>query len=151
MTIVEDDLSGEQIRALLSFHLAEMARHSPPDGCFALDLAALRDPSVTLWSAWDGAALLGCAALQQLTRTHGEIKSMRTATEHLGKGVGMALLEHIIGVAARRGYRRLSLETGSGPAFDAALALYRKRGFVTGGPFGGHAGHPGSVYLHLDL
>jgi len=151
MIIVEDDLSGEQTRALLSLHLAEMARHSPPDGCFALDFTELRDPSVTLWAAWDGREILGCAALQQLTSTHGEIKSMRTAPGHLRKGVGMALLEHVIDFATRQDYRYLSLETGSGPAFAPALALYRKRGFVAGGPFGGHSGHPQSVYMHLNL
>jgi putative acetyltransferase len=152
MRIVEDDLSGGEIARLLSEHLAGMARHSPPESIHALDLAALRAPEITFWTAWDDEArLLGCGALRELDPTHGEIKSMRTSAAHLGKGVASAILAHLVGVAASRGYRRLSLETGSGAGFDAAHALYLKFGFEYCGPFGDYRDDPFSRFMTRTL
>jgi putative acetyltransferase len=146
-----DDLSGEPTRTLLALHLAGMHANSPPGHVFALDLSGLQAPGVTVWSAWDGSALAGVGALKQVDSHRGEVKSMRTHPDHLRKGVAAALLEHIIAVARERGYRRLSLETGSGPAFDAALALYRRRGFVDGEAFGDYVRSEFNQFLHLDL
>ncbi|MGP1394242.1 MAG: GNAT family N-acetyltransferase [Inquilinaceae bacterium] len=151
MDIREDDLSGPEIRALLALHLSGMRATSPPEYSHALDLSGLRTPDITLWTAWDGEALLGCGAMKALSAVSGEIKSMRTDPAHLRKGVGAALLDHIIAVARARGYRRLSLETGSGPAFEPALALYRKRGFADGPAFGGYAESEFTQFLHLEL
>ncbi len=117
----------------------------------ALDLEGLRADNVTFWSAWDGDDLLGCAALKELDPGHGEIKSMRTAQTHLGKGVGSALVDHIVGVARERGYSTLSLETGSGPAFEPAHALYLKHGFEFCGPFGDYTNDPFSRFMTLRL
>jgi len=100
---------------------------------------------------WDGEELLGFGALKELDARAGEVKSMRTADAHLRKGVAATVLEHIIAEATKRGYTRLSLETGSGPAFEAALALYRKRGFVNGDAFGGYEASAFNQFLHLDL
>jgi GNAT superfamily N-acetyltransferase len=102
-----DDLQGLQIAALLQEHLDNMALHSPPQSVHALDLHALRAPSVTFWSAWACAVLLGCAALKALHASHGEIKPMRTASRHLRKGVAAALLTHLIDIARQRDYARL--------------------------------------------
>lgn len=146
-----DDLSGEPIRELLSLHLAGMHGHSPPGHVFALDLSGLRASDVTVWSAWDGPALVGIAALRELADRTGELKSMRTHPNHLRKGVATALLEHVIGEARRRGLRRLSLETGSGPAFEAALALYRRRGFRDGEAFADYRRSDFNQFLHLSL
>jgi putative acetyltransferase len=151
MRIVEDDLSGTAIGALLRHHLEQMHLNSPPDSVFAFDIDRLRAPDVTFWSAWDGEALAGCGALKALGDGTGEIKSMRTAPDHLRKGVAAAILDHMIGVARDRSYARLSLETGSGPAFDPALALYRTRGFVDGDKFGGYARSDFNQFLHLEL
>ena len=151
MRIIEDDLSRAEVVALLREHLDDMVRHSPPGSVHALDAGALRAPDVTFWTAWDGAQLLGCGALKQLHRGHGEIKSMRTARAHLGQGVATALLSHLIDESVRRLYARLSLETGSGPAFDAALALYEKFGFEYCGPFAGYREDPFSRFMTLDL
>jgi yecA family protein len=90
-------------------------------------------------------------ALMRLDSGHGEIKSMRTAPDHLRKGVAAALLEHAIGEARIRGYQQLSLETGSGPSFEPALALYRKRGFLDGAAFGDYQPTAFNQFLHLDL
>jgi putative acetyltransferase len=146
-----DDLSGAPTRALLAMHLSGMHANTPPGHVFALDLSGLQAPNVTVWSAWEGAAICGIGALKQHDAALGEVKSMRTHPDHLRKGVGAALLERIIDEARARGLRRLSLETGRGPAFEAALALYRKRGFVDGEAFGDYEGSEFNQFLHLDL
>tara|TARA_R110001599_G_scaffold284926_1_gene487136 strand:- start:897 stop:1352 length:456 start_codon:yes stop_codon:yes gene_type:complete len=146
-----DDLSGQQVQDLLAAHLAGMHENSPPESVYALDLSGLQHADVSVWTAWDAAELMGIGALKQLSPSAGEIKSMRTDARHLRKGVGVALLDHIIAEAQQRGYRRLSLETGSGPEFDAALCLYRKRGFRNGEPFGGYVASDFNQFLHLEL
>ena len=146
-----DDLSGEPARALLALHLAGMHANSPADHVRALDLTGLQTPDVTVWTAWRGEAIAGIGALKRLDDEAGELKSMRTHPDHLRSGVAAALLEHIIDVARTRGLRRLSLETGSGPAFDAALMLYRRRGFVEGAAFGDYERSAFNQFLHLDL
>jgi putative acetyltransferase len=151
MRIQPGDLDDAQIRALLTEHLREMRGASPPGTSYALDLSGLQRPDISLYAAWRGDALLGVGALRELGPRHGEIKSMRTAAAHLGQGVGRALLEHLIGVAHARGYERVSLETGSGPVFEAALSLYRRRGFVPGGPFGDYRESPFNQFFHLEL
>lgn len=151
LTIREDDLSGQPTRDLLALHLTGMRDSSPPGHSFALDLSGLQVPQVTVWSAWRGDAIAGVGALRMLGGGVGEIKSMRTHPEHLGQGVGAAILDHILSEARRRGLARLSLETGSGPAFEAALALYRKRGFRDGPAFGDYEKSAFNQFLHLDL
>jgi putative acetyltransferase len=151
MEIRLDDLSSSATRSLLRLHLEGMHASSPPGHVFALDDAGLKAPEVTVWSAWEGDDILGIGALRQIDAQSAEVKSMRTHPDHLGRGVGRALLEHIIAEAQRRGLSRLSLETGSGPAFDAALGLYRRRGFVNGGPFAGYTQSAFNQFLHLDL
>lgn len=149
--IVEDDLQGPEIAALLQLHLDAMQEHSPPESVFALDLEGLRVPQITFWSAWDGAALAGCAALRDLGGGVGEVKSMRTAPAHLRKGVASTLLAHLIAVARTRAYVRLNLETGSGQPFAAAQALYARFGFEPCGPFGDYSDEIFSRYFTLVL
>jgi putative acetyltransferase len=151
MEIRVDDLSGTAVRDLLRLHLAGMLENSPPGLSFALDLSGLQSPDVTVWSAWEGGRLLGVGALKVLDETAGEVKSMRTHPDHLRRGVGAALLDEIIAAARAKGLRRLSLETGCGEAFEAALALYRKRGFVVGGPFADYQPSAFNQFLHLAL
>jgi putative acetyltransferase len=151
MEIRIDDLSGPEIAELLSEHLQSMAIVSPPESRHALNLDELRKPDITFWSVWQGHELAGCGALKELHRQHGEIKSMRTAKAHLRKGVASRLLEHILSEAKRRGYRRLSLETGSMPYFDPAHGLYRKFGFETCPPFDGYVEDPNSVFMTRAL
>lgn len=151
MQIVEDDLTGDAVAALLNEHLTGMRQHSPPESVHALDLAGLRSPGITFWTAWDGEQLLGCGALKELDAQHGEIKSMRTAQAHVGKGVASAILSKLMQEAICRSYRRLSLETGSGPAFDAAHRLYLKFGFAYCGPFGNYREDPFSRFMTLEI
>src|ERR1700742_4915661 len=120
MKIEIDDLTRPEIHALLNEHLQNMYAVSPPESVHALDLDRLRRPEITFWSAWDGAQLIGCGALKELDPRHGEVKSMRTPDALRRRGAGRALLTHIITVARERGYRRLSLETGSQDAFRPA-------------------------------
>jgi putative acetyltransferase len=146
-----EDLAGAQAQELVRLHLAGMQAHSPPGSVFALDFSGLLAPEVTVWSAWQGARIAGMGALKDLGAGGGEIKSMRTHPDFLRRGVAAALLEHIIGVARARGMACLSLETGSGPAFEPALALYRRRGFVDGPEFGGYTRSAFNQFLHLTL
>jgi putative acetyltransferase len=149
--IRKDDLCAEAVRALLRYHLAGMHENSPPDSVFALDLSGLRVPEVTVWTVWNGEELMGIGALKELGDGSGELKSMRTHPDHLRKGVGALLLDHIVAEARARGLKRLSLETGSGPAFEPALALYRTHGFVDGEPFGDYKRSVFNQFLHLRL
>ena len=151
MEIRIDDLQGAPIQALLRDHLASMHEHSPPESVHALDLEALRHPSITFWTAWDGDDLLGCGALKQLDGTHAELKSMRTASTHLRKGVARAMLRHILSEARARGLQRISLETGTPAPFIAAHKLYADEGFVECGPFADYALDPYSLFMTKAL
>jgi putative acetyltransferase len=151
MDIRSDDLSSAATQALLRLHLAGMHVSSPPGHVFALDLSGLKASDVTVWTAWEGDEICGIGALRQLDAYSGEVKSMRTHPDHLRRGVAAALLEHIIEEARARGLRQLSLETGTGSAFEPALALYRKRSFVDGGPFAGYERSAFNQFLHLRL
>lgn len=146
-----DDLMGPEIADLLRAHLAFCRAASPPESTHALDLDGLRAPAVTFWSVWEGPDLIGCGALKELDRAHGEIKSMHTAARHRGRGVGVAILKHIVAEARGRGYRRLSLETGSMAAFAPARALYAGFGFTECPPFDTYKPDPNSVFMALDL
>ena len=150
-TIKEDDLSAEQSRSLLALHLAGMHANSPVGSVFALDLAGLQLPEVTVWSAWYHDKIASIGALKMLDAENAEIKSMRTHPDFLRKGAGSAILERIVATAQARAVRRLSLETGSGDPFEPALALYRRRGFINGGPFSDYEESTFSQFLHLDL
>jgi putative acetyltransferase len=146
-----DDLSGQATQDLLALHLRGMQTYSPPESVHALDLSALRTPDITVWTVWDGDAIAGIGAMRVISSDQGELKSMRTHPDHLRKGVAAALLEHIIDTARVGGLSRLSLETGSGPAFDPALTLYRRRGFTDGPAFGGYQATDFNQFLHLTL
>ena len=145
--IATDDLSAPDIRALLQQHFDAMLATSPAGSCHFLDFDGLVDPAVTFWAIREDAALAGCGALREIDARHGEIKSMRTADSHLRRGAAARMLDHIIAEARARGYRRLSLETGSGEAFEPAINLYRRRGFVDCGPFGDYRDDPFSRFM----
>jgi putative acetyltransferase len=116
-----------------------------------MDHATLLEEGVTVWTAWEGEELLGSGALKEIDARHGEVKSMRTAEAHLRKGVGGAILDHLIAVARRRGYRRLSLETGSSDDFAASRALYKRYGFRECEPFADYREDPFSYFMTLEL
>lgn len=146
------DPSREPVQALLAEHLADMYATSPPESVHALDLARLTAPAVTVWTLWDGPAALGCAALKGLpSGDAGEVKSMRTAAAARGRGVATRLLEHLVAEARHRGYRRLSLETGTQDVFAPARRLYARFGFVACGPFGDYRPDPHSAFCTLAL
>ena len=136
-TFHEGELGAEDVRALLAQHFAEMTAGTPPSACHVMPAGALADPAIRFFTVRDeNSALLGCGALKRLADNHGEIKSMRTADDALGRGVGSAMLDHLIGVARTQGMARLSLETGN--SFAAANRLYQREGFERCGPFGGY-------------
>lgn len=149
--IVLDDLQGEPIRLLLEEHLRDMRAWSPPESVHALDLDRLRQPEISFWTLWEGGALLGCGALKDLGLREAEIKSMRTANAHRGKGVGAEMLAHILHAAKQRGFKRLNLETGTQTQFAPARALYAQAGFTVCGPFADYALDQYSCFMTLKL
>ena len=151
MHIKVDDLSGAEIHELLQQHLRAVALHSPPESVHALDIEDLRKPDITFWTAWEGRRLLGCGAIKQLNARHAEIKSMRTSSSHLRKGVAKTLLGHILEEARRRSYSRVSLETGSMEAFAPARNLYTDFGFEYCEPFAEYVEDPYSVFMTREL
>jgi putative acetyltransferase len=146
-----DDPRRPEVRALLERHLAFCLSETPPEHSFALDVDGLLDPTVTLVSLRDGAAVLGVAAIKELDAGHAEVKSMHTAAAARGRGVGRALLGHLLDTARARGYPRVSLETGTTPGFAAARALYESVGFTPAGPFGGYPVTGDNMFYSLAL
>jgi putative acetyltransferase len=149
--IVEGGLDDARVQALVALH-QRLAREATAEGfAFALDLSGLRAPGIRFVSAWDGEELLGVGALKRLAPDHGEVKSMHTAEAARRRGVGAALLRHIIGEARAAGMARVSLETGTSAYFQAAVALYLAQGFVPCGPFGDYAASSENRFLTLQL
>lgn len=151
LTLVREDLTDPAIAVFLEEHLQDMRAVSPPESKHALDLSGLRRPEITFWTLRQDGRIAGCCALKQLDPFHGEIKSMRTAREFRRLGHASRLLEHLLAEARRRGYRRLSLETGSMAFFAPARALYLKFGFTPCGPFAGYREDPNSAFYTLTL
>lgn len=151
MEIKVDDLSSFEVAELINEHLSGMRLTSPPESIHALGLEQLRKHEITFWTAWEDSQLLGCGALKNLQNQHGEIKSMRTASAHLRKGVAKRMLQHILTEAKQKGYRRLSLETGSQGAFAPARKLYESFGFQYCPPFADYRVDPNSVFMTLEI
>ncbi|GAA4385413.1 GNAT family N-acetyltransferase [Agromyces bauzanensis] len=145
------DLADERVIRLLTDHLNDMFAMSPAESVHALDVSGLSVPEVTFWTIAQGDRVLGCVALKELEPGHGELKSMRTDAAARGRGLGARLLEHVLAESARRGYRRVSLETGSHEFFRPARTLYAKYGFRECGPFGDYVLDPNSVFMMLEL
>jgi putative acetyltransferase len=146
-----DDLQGSEIAELLEDHLLSMTLHSPPESIHALDLEGLRKPEITFWSAWEDGELLGCGALKELDEKHAEVKSVKTSTAHLRKGVAKQIMLYILEAAKERGYERLSLETGSMDAFLPARKLYETLGFTYCGPFADYTIDENSMFMTRTL
>ena len=149
--IREDDPTGGDVADLMARHIREARATAPPENRHVMEPAALADPRIVFWTARIDGAVAGMVALKELSPDHGEIKSMRTAPEHLRKGVGRALLEHALAVARARGFARVSLETGTHPHFDAANVLYERVGFVDGPVFGGYPESEHNRFMTLSL
>lgn len=151
MEIKIDDLQGDEIINLLQEHLKDMYLTSPPESVHALDLDGLRQPEITFWTIWENNNLAGCGALKELSETHAEIKSMRTATEFRRRGVAAKLLQHIVDEAKGRNYQQLSLETGSMAYFQPAYKLYLRFGFTDCEPFSDYKEDPNSIFMVKKL
>jgi len=151
MRISPGELNDPRVIDLLQIHLTNARAETARGSAHALDLTGLQSPDISFWTIWEGEALLGVGALKRLSPDHGEVKSMHTAQSARRKGVGSAMLQHIIATARKSGMSRLSLETGSWEYFRPARALYRSHGFVECGPFADYVPDPNSVFMSLDL
>jgi len=149
--IDQDDPRRPDVRALIERHLEFSLGQTPPEHSFALDAGRLLDPSITFFSYRAGGSLLGIGALKRLGPDQAEMKSMHSAEAARGRGVGRALLAHLLAVARAQGLRRVSLETGTTAAFAPARTLYRSAGFVPCGPFGGYQPTDDNTFMTLDL
>ncbi|MEK3823609.1 GNAT family N-acetyltransferase [Paenibacillus sp. FSL K6-1558] len=151
MDIRVDDLTGAQVIGLIAEHLQGMADDSPPESIHALNLDGLKKPEITFWCAWENEELLGCGAIKELDKEHAELKSMRTAKDHKRKGVTRHILAHIIEEAINRGYKRISLETGSTDSFIPARKLYENFGFTYCEPFADYIPDGNSTFMTKEL
>lgn len=151
MRIALADLSDRRVQELIALHQQAMRAGSPPGASFALDLSGLTDNAVTVWAVHVDTRVAAIGALKRLDDKSCEIKSMRTDPAFLRQGIAAALLDTIINHARGQGFARISLETGSGPGFEPALALYRKRGFANGPAFAGYVLSDFNQCLHLAL
>lgn len=149
--ISEDDLSDGAVENLLNLHLQEMHKYSPPESVHAIDTEKMRGSSITFWSARVAGELAACGALKELSANTSEIKSMKTHSAFLRKGIAALLLEKIIAEANIRSYKSVSLETGSNDAFIPAIALYKKYGFEECAPFGEYKLDPYSLFYTKTL
>ena len=150
--IFVDDPRKADVRALLERHLAFCLSETPPEHSFALDVDALTKPGIVFFSYRDtDGTLLGVGAIKELDPSQVEIKSMHTAAEARGRGVGRAMLDHLLSVARARGYQRVSLETGTTPGFAAARAMYVGRGFVPAEPFADYVRTGDNTFYTLVL
>lgn len=149
--IIEDDLTGAEIAALLRLHLDEMHQWSPPAAVHAMPIERLRAADVTFYSAWHGDRLAACGALKQLGPAHGELKAMRAHPDFRSKGAGRAMLDSLLAEARRRSYTRVSLETGRPDAFRPARQLYEANGFAECPPFADYVSDPFSICMSRDL
>ena len=149
--ITPDDPRTPDVRMLLERHLAFANEHSPPEDVHALDIDGLLQPSISFFSYRAEGELLGVGALKHLDDDHAELKSMHTSAAARGRGVGRAMLDHLLRTARERGYQRVSLETGTMDAFAPARELYAKAGFVSCPPFNGYWESPNSVCMTLAL
>ncbi len=151
LTFIEGNLTNPDVIKLLQEHLHDMEITSPPESRHALNLDGLKATSVTFWSAWYDAELKGCCAMKELDAQHGELKSMRTATSARKAGIGSIMLEFLIEQAKSRGYKKLSLETGTQPLFFPAHGLYEKYGFNECEPFADYVLDPYSRFYTKEL
>lgn len=149
--IARADFADPALAEFLAAHIADMSPTAPPESQHALDLAALQDPRVRLWTLHEHGALLGTVALAELEPGHEELKSMRSAPQARGRGIGRTLLAHALDDARARGVARISLETGAQDFFAPAHALYLAHGFTETGPFGGYVVDPNSRYFSRVL
>ena len=151
MKIIDGGLDDPRVQALLAHHFHTARAETAPGSAHALDLSGLKAPGIHFWSAWEGDCVIGVGALKRWSETHGEIKSMHTEQSYRRKGVGGAVLRHIIASARQMGLSRLSLETGSWPYFSTAREFYKRHGFVECPPFGNYLADPNSVFMTLEL
>ena len=149
--IIAGRLEDPQVVRLLSVHLSNAREQTAPGSAHALNTSGLMAPEISFWSAWEETNLLAVGAMKRLSKNHGEVKSMHTAEIARRRGIGSAMLQHIINAARNAGITKLSLETGSWAYFQPAVALYKRHGFVECGPFDEYKPDPNSIFFTRDM
>lgn len=146
-----DDPASDHAVGLLDAHLAHAYASSPPESVFALDRTGLAAPGIEFWTVWDGDFCAGCGALREIDPGEFELKSMHTAEQHRGRGVGASMLNFLVQRARERGGHLVLLETGSNQAYAPARRMYARHGFAERGIFKGYEEDPLSTYMELRI
>lgn len=151
MIIKKGDFNDPQVLNLIRIHLQGMHDNSPAEFVYALDTSSLQKPNISFFTIWEQNQLLACGAISEISNEHAELKSMRTHPDFLNQGHATRILKHLLLVAKKRGYRKVSLETGTTTDFEPAIYLYQKYGFKTGEAFSDYVPNEFSQYFHLEL
>jgi putative acetyltransferase len=151
LKIIAGGLAAPEVVRLLNVHVSTAHAQTAPRSAHALDIPGLMAPEISFWSAWEEGNLLAVGAMKRLSKTHGEVKSMHTAEAARRRGIGSAMLQHIVDAARDSGVTKLSLETGSSAYFQPAVALYKRYGFVECAPFDRYRPDPNSIFFTRDL
>ena len=151
MIIKKGDFSHPQVQNLIRIHLNGMHKNTPIENSFALDISHLQKENISFYTLWHDDELLGCGAIQELSPMHAEINSMRTHPNHLRKGIASELLKYFLKISKQRNYKKVSLETGKGAHFEAAIHLYQKFGFIKGKAFAEYTESEHNQFFHLSL
>ena len=151
MKSIEGNFDNLEVNELLKKHFVELRSVSPSGSTHVLDINGLKDKSIKFWSLWENDKLIGCGALKLLESDHGEFKSIRVADKFRKQKIGQKIVSHLIDRSKQLGFKKLSVETGSGEFFAPARKLFKSFGFETCKPFAHYKEDINSCYYSLNL
>ena len=149
--IARESPLAADLALLFQRHVADMHADTPPDSIHMLPREALAAEGIGFFVMRIGGRPVAMGAVKRLPGDAAELKSMHVLAEHRGAGLSRLMLSHLIDAARRGGARRLCLETGIQPTFEAARALYRRAGFADCPPFADYRPDPNSVFMAMAL
>ena len=130
LTITAETPLQDDVRVMVRDLNETMIPLTPRQFQFQLTVEQMAEPSVTVFVARDASGrAVGMGSLKDHGDGVGEVKRMWTLPEVRGLRVGSALVGRIEALAREKGIRRLVLETGEAPGFEAAYRVYERAGF----------------------
>lgn len=151
VTIQTENPLKTDIQQLLQTHLDFAKTHTPIGSGHALSPTKLEIHNLTFYTARINSELVGCIALKQLNTRHGEIKAMHVIEKYRKQGIAKKLIASTITESQKRGYKKLSLETGGSKGFEASRLCYQNMGFKHCKPFGNYKNDPSSYCMTKTL
>ena len=147
-----DDPLRADVTALLRRHLEYAHANTAPEDVFALDVERLVDPAIAFFSFRDGdGALLAVGALKHLDPTHAEIKSMHTAQEARRRGIGRAMVAHLLDCRPRARLHPSQPRNRLSARVRAGRALYEAAGFEPCDAFADYRSSEASAFMTIAL